>query len=442
MTLRKKAGLLAWVIILSWACVTTAPPPPSLYIESPAPELSARLSLDERITVEDAWNNLKQGRAAKAEKILAKLGSANPFYDTGLGYAALLVDNLPLAEQHFQQTVREHPEMTLARLGLGQLYQKAGKEEQAYNEYIEVLKRDPENGWALKESDAIRVKKTAELLKAGKAYAEAGNKEKGKESYLEALHYSPKSQEAHLALARLYREEASYQNALFHLRTANANDPKNKNILRDYADTLYLAEQFPRSLDIYERLLELDPQSKPVKDRIETLKNKLGIIELPSQFNNIGSSEAVTKEDMAALIGIKLRDALGETSPKPPVMVDITTSWASRFILKTTALEIMDVYSNHTFQPKKIMTRAEIAEVLVRLVNVLKKNGYKIIEQLPIERIQILDVPQDHFSFQAIAQVLSYQLMTLTPDRTFKPELSLSGQEAIKTLDIILGLIK
>ena len=438
----KKTCLLIFAIALSSACVTMEPPAPSLYIESPAPAMTAMLSLDDRIAVEDAWRNLKLGKVAKAEKILTKLGSANPFYYVGLGYAALLLDNLPLAEQNFAQAVREHRDMALAHLGLGQVYQKAGKEEQAYNEYVEVLQKDAENSWALKESGAIRMKMTEELLKEGKEYADAGDKEKSKESYLKALHYTPKSQAAHLALARIFREETNYQNSLFHLKTANASDPQNKSILRDYADTLYLAEQFPRSLDFYERLLELDPQNKQVKDRIDLLKNKLGIVELPSQYNNIAASAAVTKEDMAALVGIKLRDYLGETSPKPPVIVDITTSWAGRFILKTAALEIMDVYSNHTFQPKKIMTRAETAETLVRLINVLRKNGYKVVEQIPIDRIQILDVSPDHFSFQAIAQVISCQLMTLAPDRTFKPELSLSGQEAMKALDILLGLIK
>lgn len=438
----KKASLLAWVISLSWACVTMEAPPPSFYIESPAPALSAELSLDARIAVEDVWNNLKQGKAEKAEKTLAKLGSGNPFYYPGLGYAALLLGNLPAAEQDFQQAVRDHPDMSLAHLGLGQVYQKAGKEDQAYNEYQEVLKRDPDNAFASKESNDIRTKKTAELINEGKSYAAAGNKEKGKESYLKALHYSPKLQEAHLALARIYKEETNYQNALFHLRAANANDPKDKTILGEYAETLYLAEQFPRSLDIYERLVEIDPQNKTAKDRVDLLKNKLGIIELPSQYNNIVGSEAVTKEDVAALIGIKFRDALGETTPKPPVIVDISTSWASRFILKTTSLEIMEVYSNHTFEPKKVVSRAEMAETLVRLVNLLKKNGSKIVEQIPIERIQIQDVPQDHSYFQPIVQILSYQIMTLAPDRTFKPELGLSGQEAIKTLDILLGLIK
>jgi len=417
-------------------------PPPSLYIENPAPAASAELSLDDRIAVEEAWNNLKQGKVAKAEKILTKLGNANPFYDAGLGYASLLLGDVAAAEQYFQQASRNHPEMPLAHLGLAQSYAKAGKEEQAFNEYLEVLKRDPENAYASKESGALRTKKTSELVGRGKSYAAAGSKEKAKESYLEALHYSPKSEESHLALAKIYKEETNYQNALFHLRTATTNDPKSKAILGEYADTLFLAEQFPRSLEVYQRLLEIDPQNKTARDRIDALKNKLGIVELPSQYNSIAGLEAVTKEDVAALIGIKFRDVLGESTPKPPVIIDITTSWASRFILKTTALEIMDVYSNHTFQPRKVVTRAEMAETLVRLVNFLKKGGTKIVEQIPIERIQIQDVPQDHFYFQPIAQVLSYELMTLAPDRTFKPELGLSGRETIKILDILAGLIK
>jgi len=32
--------------------------------------------------------------------------------------------------------------------------------------------------------------------------------------------------------------------------------------------------------------------------------------------------------------------------------------------------------------------------------------------------------------------------MDLAPDRTFKPELPMPGREAIKALDLLLGLIK
>lgn len=63
-------------------------------------------------------------------------------------------------------------------------------------------------------------------------------------------------------------------------------------------------------------------------------------------------------------------------------------------------------------------------------------------EQIPLDRIKIADVPQEHFYFQPIAQAISYQIMDLAPERTFKPEQSVPGREAIKALEILLGLIK
>jgi len=38
--------------------------------------------------------------------------------------------------------------------------------------------------------------------------------------------------------------------------------------------------------------------------------------------------------------------------------------------------------------------------------------------------------------------MLSYNIMELSLDRTFEPDSTVSGEEAIKLLDIILALIK
>jgi len=150
----------------------------------------------------------------------------------------------------------------------------------------------------------------------------------------------------------------------------------------------------------------------------------------------------VSKEDVAALIAVKFKDILDEVSPKPPVIVDITTSWASRYIVKVASLALMEVYSNHTFQPRKILTRAELAETLVKLVDFLKTRKYRVIEQIPLERIKIADVPQEHVYFAPIAQVLAYQLMALASDRTFRPEQPVTGAEAIRIFDLLLGIIR
>ena len=438
----KKLSVLGLLAMGFAACATMAPPPPSLYIESPTPAYSAELSLDERLTVEQAWGYLRQGRTDKAEKALLRLNPANPFYYAGLGYTALLNGNLAIAEQYFLRSVQEFPDMPVGHLGLGQVYRKVDRTDSAYKEYLEVLKRNPENAWAKKESEAIRLETTEAHLAEARGFAAQGNAAKSRESYLKALEYSPKLQDAHLALARIYLKEKNYQSALFHLRTAEINEPKSKAILQDYADALFQAGQLSRSLDAYQRLLAIDPKNKLALERTETVKNKLGVVDLPSQYNNIPSLEAVTKEDVSALIGVKFKDVMDETPPKPPAIVDITTSWAFQHIVKVASYEIMEVFSNRTFQPRKTVTRAEMADVLVRLVAFLKKRGYKIIEQVPINRVRITDVPQEHFYFQPIAQVIAYQLMDLAPDLTFKPEVAMSGREAVEALDLLLRLIK
>ena len=154
------------------------------------------------------------------------------------------------------------------------------------------------------------------------------------------------------------------------------------------------------------------------------------------------SSDAVSKEGVAALLAVKFKGVLEESSKKPPIIIDIATSWADEFILQMTSLGLLDIYPNHTFRPKKIITRAEMAEILLRLVDHLRDRGYRFIQQIPPENIQISDVSADNYYYLPIIQIVSYDIMSLFLDRTFKPDLPVSGQDTTKLLDIILGQIK
>jgi len=102
----------------------------------------------------------------------------------------------------------------------------------------------------------------------------------------------------------------------------------------------------------------------------------------------------------------------------------------------------MGIYANHTFQPKKTLNQAEIAEILSHFTSYLEKKGYKFIQQIPPDKIAISDVSPQNYYYQSIVKMLSYNIMELTMDRTFQPDLTISGEKAIKLLDIILALIK
>jgi tetratricopeptide (TPR) repeat protein len=428
--------------VLLWSCATYVPPPPSLYIESLPPDEVSDLSLDERLIAEDAWQNIKRGNTDKAIKLLTRLGQDNPFYYSGLGYAYYVLQDVVQAENYFKASTTEHPRMALGYLGLGQIYQETGRDDMAFTAYREVLKYQPDHPWVQARYEAIQHRKTQESMDAGRVFVEGGDTEAAKTSYLRALYFTPEFTEAHLALAEVYTAENQYENAIVHFKAALADNPEDTRILGAYADALFQSDSNAQSMDAYERLLDLDPDDQQARQRLEILKNRLGIFELPSQYNAIPASDAVTKEQLAALLGIKLKDILTKPQRKPPIIIDISTSWASRYILDSASQGLLDVYPNHTFQPRKLITRAEMAETLHRLIRQLEQQGKRFIQQIPPERIQVADVSPDNFYYRPIIMMISYDLMSFAPGRVFNPDQPVSGADAIRYLDLILALIQ
>jgi len=438
----KKVGLPLGLCVLLASCVPAPPPPPNLYLENLPQSLTGSMALEERIQTQDAWNHIRDGRLDKAQKALLTLGPESPLYDIGLGYLALARDEYPSAAGYFSQSVEKYPNSTLARLGLVQLFQKTNESDKAFNELREVLKLDSRNAWARDSYEALKKQKTEAAVDEARTAAASGDVQKATDAYLRALHYSPEAPAVHLALAGIYRKENKPSSALVHLKAAAAADPKNLGVLADYAAVLEETRQYERSLEVYEKILEIEPGNAGAKSRVEAMKNRLGIFELPSKYNDIATQPAIGREDLAALMAVKLRNDLAEAPGKPPIIVDISASWASKFILKVTSLGLIDVYANHTFQPRRLVTRADLAEVLDRVVAYLGERGCRFFRQIPPERIQVSDVTSEHANFRPISDVLSYQMMELFPDRTFRPGQTVSGTEAGQAIDALLALLR
>jgi tetratricopeptide (TPR) repeat protein len=438
----KKAIFAAVVLLGTWACVTFTPAPPSFDIEDIPQSVSTRLTLDQRIAADQAWTDLKAGRVDQARKELLKLGEDNPVYAAGLGYADLYLADRDGAEANFKESLRRFPDLTLANAGLAQVYEARGQKDLALSQYREILKHDPENRWARPRFNKLRDELVERSLADARGAAAAGSREEAKKAFLKVLSYAPESAEANLELARTYRNEKNSGQAIVHYKAAVAAQPANKAVLRELADLLYETGEFGQSLDHYEKLADLDPQNKAVADRIEELKGKLGVFELPSQYGLIPAQEAITREDLAALIAVKFKDFLNVPERQAQILVDISTSWAQKFIIKVASLSVMNVFDNHTFQPRRIINRAELAESVIRLIDFLKGRGSRFVPLLDVRKIQIPDVSPDSFYYQPILKAVAYQVMDLTPQRMFEPEKTVPGRDAVRVLDIVQGLAR
>jgi Tfp pilus assembly protein PilF len=437
----KRIAVLALALLGAWACASAPVAPPAFYVED-LPAEAMRLKLDERIAAVDAWEALKAGRVEQARKYLAKLGPANPIREAGLAYADLLAGNMPAAEARFRSSIEGTPSMVPSRVGLVQIYESRRERDKAFAEYREILKLDPDNRWAKPRFEALRDDLVREATADARTALAAGNRETAKRDFLRVLEVAPETTTAHLELARIFRQEKAKDEALVHYQAVMAAGPADKALLREYAEFLAEAGELGLSLEVLEKLAAVEPRDTTIGKRVEEIKAKLGVYEIPSQYDAIPALESIAREDLAALIGVKFEEVLAAPGARTEILVDISASWAQRFIIRVTSLEIIRTSVNHTFQPRRIINRAELADAAVRLIDVLQARGAKFVPLVESRRIQIADVAPDNVFYSSIAKALAYQVMTLNPDRKFEPERTVSGEEAIRVLDIIRDLAK
>jgi Tfp pilus assembly protein PilF len=438
----KRIAAVALALLGAWACASAPVTPPAFYVEDLPAEAATKLKLDDRIAADDAWTALKAGRPDQARKYLLKLGTANPVREAGLAYADLLAGDLAAAEARFKSSIEGTPAMVPSRVGLVQIYESRRDLDKAFTEYREILRFDPANRWAGPRFEALRDDLVKDATASARTALAAGNRATAKKEFLRVLDYAPDAAGAHLELARIYRQEKNAPEALDHYKAALAGGSPDKALMREYGEFLAEAGELGLSLEVLEKLAAASPKDASLGKRIDELRSKLGVYEIPSQYDAIPGLEAIAREDLAALIGVEFADYLQAQGPRTEILVDIAASWAQRYIVSIASLEIIRGSENHTFQPRRIVNRAELADAAVRLIGVLQQRGAKFVPLVEARRIQIADVAADNAFYPSIAKALAYQVMTLAPDRTFGPERTVSGEEAIRILDIIQRLAK
>jgi hypothetical protein len=111
------------------------------------------------------------------------------------------------------------------------------------------------------------------------------------------------------------------------------------------------------------------------------------------------------------------------------VAVDISGSWARGHIVRLLALNVMDLYPNHTFQPGAIVRRADVAAAVA-----------KVLDRLEVpsgQALAVSDVARGNLQYEAVSRVVAAGLMDLTAAGAFEPWKLVSGREAIDIVDAL-----
>lgn len=431
-------GLL---LVLS-ACAPKVPPPiaPGAprypdFVYPAAPEALGDARLLERHAA--AWRYLQAGDVREAARQFSDIIRRTPaFYPAQAGLAYTLVAEAKHKDAlgQFDRVLQRAPGYAPALAGRGEAFAAAGQVEPAIASFEAARNADPGLADLSRRIDVLRFARVNELVAGANRAAAAGRLDEARRAYEQALAASPESAFLYRDLGLVELRAGALDAALGHLRRAVEADPEDVRAWRAIAEAAEKSGQVLEAIVAMERVVALDPtdQARAVLTR---LRDRSELSRQPEQYRAIPSMPQVTRGDLAALLGVRLVPVLPPRKGPAVVVTDVRAHWASAWILNVTRAGLMDVYANHTFQPRNAVKRIDLAGVVSRVLAALQHPSAR--EPRPV----IGDVAGDNQNYAAVAAAVASGVMPLEGG-SFRPAKIVSGAEAVDVIGRLESLAR
>ncbi len=411
------------------APATAYPDLPSLTVP-----VTVTASADVRARHEAAWQRLQSGdlRAAirQFEEVLRRAPSFYPA-ETGLGYVALLERRYDEAVLRFDAAIAADPTYLPALLGRMDAALTQDDDEAAVRTAELILAVDPERGEVRGQYEVLRLRVVQAYLAGAAAARDAGRWDDAQDSLDQALAMVPDSPVVLRELALVEIARGRFDEAETHASRSlelDAGDPEAHAVM---ATVLEAQGRLREAAGALRRAVAIDPRSE-WRDRAADLTARADFNALPSEYRAIASSPAVTRGQVAAMLGIRLEAALARAPRRVTVILtDVRPDWAAPWILPVTRAGWMESFANHTFQPSAVVRRAELAEVVWRATQDLVEGRPEELARWRSSRPALADVSRSHLSYRAIAGVLASGAMGLSGSDRFQPNRPVAGSELV-----------
>ncbi|ODS53192.1 MAG: hypothetical protein ABS36_14795 [Acidobacteria bacterium SCN 69-37] len=446
-------GLALMVTLGLAACATTPPasstglPAAPAFAEYPPPDIPSGLTVSDTVRRrhEAAWARLQAGDPRTAAREFTAILKQDPSLypaEVGLGFALLAGRDVEAAEPLFAAATNVDAAYLPAWVGRAEALVSLGRDADAIAALERVQALDPTRENVTTRLELLRFRLVQSALAAGQQARVAGRHADAVAAFTRALAQSPDSTMILSELARAEVAAGQLTEAETHARRAVQLEPREADWQALLGDVLEARGQLRDATAAYERADALEP-SEAWRTRLRDLRERTELATLPGTFRAITTASTITRADVAAFVGIHLRD-LVETAPvrATTVATDIRGHWAAAWILPVTRAGIMSVFPNHTFQPAAVVRRADLATVMSVLIPLASTTRQAELAKWRAARPRFSDLPASHVFYEAAA--LSAAAGVIVPDGTgrFDPTRPATGaelDEAVRRVAAIAG---
>ena len=420
------------------------------YVEEQAPVPGPELSEAAARGVGETWAFIVAGRLGEADRLLAPLRAEAPG-DPGIlsaaGFLALRSGDIPGAGELFDRALAAAPDDVLASLGAVLLVLDSDDQELLFTRLRHLAGLDPDAavvserlpGLALEVAEN-RLSRARELARSDEPDAPVAA------AYRAALEAMPDSADLFLeaAEAALAAGDRSSAREWFETVASSAAASRRQALAAGLSAAELLADErrFTESLTRLDAILG-DPAVRgfaDLLDRAADLERRLEVARLSERYARIREVERVTREQLAALLAAEIGEPERDRNTEPVIAIDLERSWAASLIQTAVGAGYLQLYPDHTFQPRGLVTRAELAESLAAAVGRFDPEALRS-AAADGARLELNDVPPDHRYRDVVAVSVQLGLLRVSEGGMFRPRAFASGAAAVRAVGILQDLL-
>jgi Tfp pilus assembly protein PilF len=365
--------------------------------------------------------------------VALKLGPRLHPARTGQGYVAMVMRDYARALASFDAALEIDGSYVPALVGRGQALLAGEQTELALAAFERALAVDPSLSELSRRVEVLRFRNVQDVIDAAQSAARAGRLDDARRAYERALSISPDSAFLYRELGQVERRASNGDRALQHLRRAVELDPADAAALVELGELLEARGDDSGAEAAYRKAAAVDPGLN-LAARIAATVERSRELQLPAEFRAALTSSQLTRGELAAIIGVRLEGLIRLAPVRQVVMTDTQGHWAARWITETASAGIIEPFENHTFQPRTLVRRGDLATVVSRLLALIAASDPSMRERLS-QRPTIADVPPRHLQYDAVISVVAVGVMPRLEGDRFQVGRQVSGGEAVEVID-------
>lgn len=394
----------------------------------PAPETGMLRAEDVR-RLDEAWREIVRARPASAEKKLMGMQSRYPRAaapSAALGYARLRAGRLEGARDAFQAALRKNAGYVPALAGAATVARRLGDADGAVELYRRAAADAAAPSVIRRRLGESKLEATEKHVQAAHRAAAAGQADEAAREYRAALRVAPELGGVRVELAELLTRSGDTTSAIDVLLADPTGD---RQVSLSLGAILSGTQRHLEAAEVYERLATREPSEAEAGRLAADARRADEALRMPEEYRRILQAPHVTRADLASLLAVKVTALASLPVREPPVATDISGSWARAEILRVLGAGVMDVFTNHTFQPAASVRRGELAQTVARVLDLFGQPR----NPAPV----LADLPRANLFYEGAARSVAEGLMDLTPEGRFEPWRSVTGAEAVAVVEAL-----